>query len=620
MNMSKKINSTSGLVLLVFAFLLFTLVNNTLFSNVRLDLTENSLFTLSSGSREIVQSIDEPITLRFFYSDKASQDLTALRAYAVRVRELLQEYELAGNGNIELKIIDPEQFSEAEDQAAGFGLQSVPVSAAGDELYFGLVGTNALDDVAVVPFFQPDKEEFLEYEISKMIQGLIVPKKPSIGLITSLPVDGNVNMTTFQSTPGWVFFQQLEQTFSIEKIEMTASELPIGIDLLFVIHPKDIPESLLFSIDQFIMKGGKMLAFVDPLAELDRPAQANPMMPSPPTSQASDLNRLMAHWGVSLREGMVLGDSQTALTVGGPGGVSVRHLAIVGMGSDNFSHDDVVTADLENINMATAGIIDVDEGSSLRVDPLIRSSEHSMPLDSLQFQFLRNPEDLQKAFSATGEQYLVAARLSGKAGSTFPEGFDGYTGELVAETDELNVILVADTDILSDRLWVQVQNFFGQQIANPWANNGDLVVNALDNLRGSSALISIRSRGRFTRPFDVVQDLSREAEARYLENANNLQARLAETERQLGELEATVGNDNILRLNPEQEAAILRFQEEKVHIRKQLRDVRHQLNEDIETLGSTLKFLNIALVPLLLTLLLLGANFLRMNRSRVPGK
>lgn len=618
--MSKKIYSTSGFVLVVLAFLLFTLVNNTLFSNVRLDLTENNLFTLSAGSREIVQSIDEPITLRFFFSDKASQDLTALRAYAVRVRELLQEYELAGDGKIELKIIDPEQFSEAEDQAAGFGLQSVPVSAAGDELYFGLVGTNALDDVAILPFFQPDKEEFLEYEISKMIHGLITLKKPSIGLITSLPVQGDMNMQTFQSTPAWIVIQQLEQAFSIEKIETTVSELPKDIDLLLVIHPKDIPEALLFSIDQFIMKGGKMLAFVDPLAELDRPAQANPMMPSPPTGQASDLNKLMTHWGVSLREGMVLGDSQTALSVGGPSGVPVRHLAIVGMGLDNFSMDDVVTAGLESINMATAGIIDVDEDSELRVDALIRSSEYSMPLDSLQFQFLRNPEELQKSFSATGEQYLVAARLSGKAVSAFPDGFSGFTGDLVSETDELNVILVADTDILSDRLWVQVQNFFGQQIANPWANNGDLVVNALDNLRGSSALISIRSRGRFTRPFDVVQDLRREAETRYLENANSLQARLAETERQLSELEETVGSDNILLLNPEQEAAILQFQEEKIRIRKQLRDVRHQLNEDIETLGSTLKFLNIALIPLLLTLLLLAANFLRMSRSREFGK
>ena len=617
MNMSRKMYSTTGLGLLVVAFLAFTLMNNTLFSNIRLDLTENNLFTLSPGSREIVLSIDEPINLYFFFSDKAGQDLTALRAYAVRVQEVLQEFTLAAEaGKIHLKVIDPEPFSESEDEAAAFGLQSVPVSTVGDELYFGLVGTNAVDDVVVIPFFQPDKEEFLEYEISKLIQGLISYKKPVVGLLTSLQVQGDVNMNTLQTSPGWVVMQQIEQLFSIEKIELEAEKLPDEIDLLLVIHPKNLSEALLFSIDQFLMTGGRMLAFVDPLAEMDRPAQANPMLPFPPTGQASDLNQLMEPWGIRLRDNMVLGDSQTALSVGGSDGTPVRHLAIVGMGPDNFSSDDVVTANLENINFATAGIIDVDEESSVRVDPLIRSSEYSMPLDTLQFQFLSNPAELQKTFSPTGEQYLIAVRLSGKAGSAFPEGIDGYEGEPVSETEDLNVILVADTDILSDRLWVQVQSFFGQQIATPWANNGDFMVNALDNLGGSSALISIRSRGRFSRPFSVVQDLQREAEARYLQNANDLQARLAETERKLGELQSTSINDNVLRLNPEQERAIIQFQDEKLRIRKQLREVRHQLNEDIESLGSRLKFLNIALVPLLLTLLLLAVNFLRMSRGR----
>ena len=616
MKMSKKIYSTSGLGMLVIAFLVFTLMNNTLFSNVRLDLTENSLFTLTVGSKEIIASIDEPVNLYFFFSDMASQDLTSLRAYAVRVRELLQEYELASDGKINLEIIDPEPFSDAEDQASGFGLQSVPVSSAGDELYFGLVGTNAVDDVSIVPFFQPDKEEFLEYEISKLIQGLIAPKKLVVGLLSSLPVQGDVNMSTFQSTPSWVVIQQLEQFFAVEKIELDAHKLPENIDLLFIIHPKNVSNELLFSIDQFLMSGGRMLAFVDPLAELDRPAQANPMMPAPPSGQASDLNKLMVPWGVSLRENVVIGDAQTALSVGGPDGTPIRHLAIVGLGPENFASSDVVMADLESINLATAGIIDIDEESSVTVQPLIRSSEFSMPLDSLQFQFLSNPADLQKAFSPTGERYLIAVRLSGKAETGFQDGIDGYDGDIIQGTDDLNIILVSDTDMLSDRLWVQVQNFFGQQIATPWANNGDLIVNALDNLSGSSALISIRSRGRFSRPFTVVQNLRREAETRYLENADDLQVRLADTERQLSELQSKNVNENILSLSPEQEATIVRFQDEKLRIRKELRNVRHQLNKDIDTLGSTLKFLNIALIPLLLTLSLLGVNFLRMSRQR----
>ena len=211
---------------------------------------------------------------------------------------------------------------------------------------------------------------------------------------------------------------------------------------------------------------------------------------------------------------------------------------------------------------------------------------------------------------------MIAVRLSGKAETGFQDGIDGYDGDIIQGTDDLNIILVSDTDMLSDRLWVQVQNFFGQQIATPWANNGDLIVNALDNLSGSSALISIRSRGRFSRPFTVVQNLRREAETRYLENADDLQVRLADTERQLSELQSKNVNENILSLSPEQEATIVRFQDEKLRIRKELRNVRHQLNKDIDTLGSTLKFLNIALIPLLLTLSLLGVNFLRMSRQR----
>jgi ABC-type uncharacterized transport system involved in gliding motility auxiliary subunit len=614
--MEKKLYTRVGLLLIVVAFLVFTLLNNSLFSNIRVDLTENKLFTLSAGTDEIIQSIDEPINLYFFFSQTASEDLTSLRAYASRVQELLAEYALKGGDKISLEIIDPESFSESEDLAAEFGLQSVPVSAAGDELYFGLAGSNALDDIATIPFFQPDKEEFLEYEISKLIQGLTVADKPIIGLISSLPVQGDINMTTFSSTPPWMVIAQLEELFTIEEIVESATSLPEEINLLFVIHPKNLSDELLFSMDQFLMRGGKMLAFVDPLAESDRPAQANPMMPSPPSSQASDLNRLTAPWGISLRENMILGDSQTALSVGGADGVPVRHLAIVAMVAGNLNSDDVVTSDLENVNFATAGIIDVADDASVQVSPLVSSSEYSMPFDSFQFQFLGNPADLQKSFVATGEKYLLAARLQGNASSAFPEGLAGFEGDLVLETNDLNVIFVADTDILTDRLWVQVQDFFGQKIASPWANNGDFVVNSLDNLGGSAALISIRSRGRFTRPFTVVQDLQREAEARYLESAEDLQVQLAETERKLSELQSSEGAQGFLTLTPEQELALLQFQEEKLRIRKELRQVRHQLSQDIESLGSTLKFLNIALIPILLTLLLLLGNYFRLSRAR----
>ena len=613
--MKKKYYSGLGLCLLALGFLMFTLLNNVLFGGWRLDLTGNNLYTLSDGSREILESIDEPVNLYFFFSEKSSEDLTSLRVYATRVREMLEEYELAANGKINLSVVDPEPFSEAEDQAAEFGLQGIPVSTAGEELYFGLAATNALDDQETIPFFQPDKEEFLEYEISKLIQSLSVVEKPVVGVLSSLEVQGNMNMQTYQMTPPWMVVDQLRQLFTVQTINPEGA-IPAEIDILLLIHPKQLSEAMLFSIDQFVMGGGRLLAFIDPMAETDRPAQANPMMPAPPTVQVSTLNQLTGAWGVTMRSDVILGDSQTALAVGGIDGTPVRHLAILGMESDNFSRDDIVTSSLENINLSTAGILEVAEDASVDVEPLISSSTFAMPMEALQFQFLSDPNDLMKGFEPTGESYLVAARLSGSAPSAFPEGLEDSEGTVLTETDNLNVILVADTDILTDRMWVQVQEFFGQRIASPWANNGDMVINALDNLSGGASLISIRSRGRFSRPFDVVQDLRREAEASYLEKANDLQARLTETEQKLSDLQSTQNENNLLVLTPEQEEALVQFQQEKVKIRRELREVRHQLDSDIEVLGSTLKFLNIALIPILMTLILLVVNYIRVSRRR----
>lgn len=621
--MKNYLNSVSSVVFILIGFLVFSVFNNTFFNHVRLDLTENKLFTLTEGSREIVAALDEPIHLYFFFSEKASADLTSLRTYADRVSSLLEEYALLSNGKIQLSRVNPEPFSEQEDQAAAFGLQAIPISAGGEELYFGLAGTNALDQVEIIRFFQPDKEEFLEYEVSKLIQGLNITGKPKVGLLSSLPVRSSVDPSTFQTTPGWVAISQLDSFFDVIEIEPTADTLQEDLDMLILLHPKNLTETMQRGIDQYLMNGGKLLAFVDPLSELDRPAQTNPMMPVLPQGQSSDLNWLTAGWGVSLRSSAVLGDSQNALTVSSANGTPVRHLAILGLGPDALRSDDVITSGLESLNFSTAGILDIDDANDVAVTPLILSSEYSGPLDTVQFQFLRDPADLQKSLKITGEAYPLAVRISGPARSAFSAVApnDGQTDvkSFSDQTDNLNLILVADTDVLSDRLWVQVQNFFGQEIASPWADNGDFLVNAVDNLGGSTALISVRSRGRFTRPFEAVQDLRRQAEAKYLESADALQLRLTETERKLSELQSSKVQDMSLNLSPEEESALLQFQEEKLVIRKQLRDVRHQLDKDIEQLGSTLKFVNIALVPILLTLLLLAINILRRRTKEVSS-
>ena len=641
-HLAGRLSSTLMLVVIFGIFFAFTMLNNALFSSARIDLTENKLYTLTLGTRDLIAEIDEPIKFRFFFSQRASEDLTALRAYARRVQELLEEYQALAGGSINLEIIDPEPFSEEEDLAAQFGLQSVPVNNAGDELYFGLVGTNSVDDQLIISFFQPDKEEFLEYDISRIIHQLNSSRKPKVGLLSSLKIQGDIDTSTFQTTPAWVVIDQLTQQYEVVDVAMDATELPRDMQLLIIVHPKSLSDATLFAIDQFAMAGGRVLLFVDPLAEMERRPPG-----AMPTEPASDFS-LLSNWGMQLRADTVLADSAAALNVGGSNGQSVRHLGILGLSAENFNSDDVSLASLESINVTTSGILDMVGRPESRIDILIQSSENAMPMASTEFQSLTDPEQLLKTFVPTGKRYTIAARISGKAVTAYPGGVDVETvpeAEAEAEvegqgqgqgqgqvestrdtqlhqavltgTDKLNVIVVADTDILTDRLWVQVQNFFGQAIASPWANNGDFVLNSVDNLLGGSELISIRSRGRFSRPFTVVESLRLAAQSKYQKSADTLQRELEETEAELNEVESSQSDQNLLALSPEQEQAITQFQDEKLRIRKQLRDVRHQLDKDIEGLGATLKLINIIVLPLLLVLVIYAMRYTR--GARVAG-
>ena len=595
------------IALAVLLFFVFNAFNHLVFKDARLDLTEGQLCTLSEGSLNLVQGVEEPVQLYFFFSEAASRDLTPIRTYADRVESMLEEFALASNGMLLVERIDPAPFSEAEDEAAAFGLQAVPVSATGDSLYFGLAGSDALDNVETIPFFQPDREMFLEYEISQLIDRLARPKREMVGLISTLPVTNQVNPQTFQPEPGWQSILSLEDTVTLESIDVSAEEIPEGLAALVLIHPKSLPDQMKTALVRYLASGGKVIAFLDPLAEMDR-AAASPMMPSLPSGQASSLNWLTRSLGVQMREAEVLGDPQLALSVSTPSGAPTRHLAILGLTNAQLNSESIVTAQLDSLNFASAGFFDIDS-PTVAVETLIESSEFANGIAASQLQFLQNPEDLMQSFSEGSEARPIAVRLSGP--TTLETGLEG---DAPVEVSNLDLILVSDTDVLSDRLWVQVQNFFGQQVATAFADNGSLLTNLVDYFAGSQDLISVRSRGRFTRPFEVVQSLRREAEAQYLASAEQLQLELNETERQLADLESQQESDGVLRLSDEQEAALVRFQDEKLRIRKALRDVRHRLDQDIDQLGEHLKLLNIIVLPILLTLMLAMAAWAQLRK------
>lgn len=597
--MKKLMYSSAGLLLIALAFLAFNMVSGLALTNARLDLTEQKLYTISDGTRQILGELDEPINLYFFYSDKSAKDLVVLRNYARRVEEMLKAYAQAADGKIKLHIVDPEPFSEDEDKAAEFGLQAVPAQQGGDAIYFGLAGTNSVDDHQVIPFFPLDQEEFLEYEVSRLVQSLAHPQRPVVGVLSGLPLNGGFDMQTQQPSSPWMVMEEIRQLFQIESLKPDVDQIPDKVSVLLLVHPKNLPEQTQYAIDQFVLRGGKLLAFVDPWSEADH------AMPMPGEmggeGKSSDLPALFKAWGFEMLPGKVLGDGAYAMSVSmGQGERPARHPGWLTLPRQALDPSDVATANLETLTVATAGILRPLEGAKTHFVPLIHSSEYAMPFDAQRFAMLRNPQELMGELNPSGDRYTVAARISGPAQSAFPDGIEGRKDGLKS-ADNINVIVVADTDMLSDRMWVQVQDFFGQRVPQPWADNSAFAINALDNLSGSEALISVRSRGRFTRPFTVVEDLQRQAEARFREQEQALKQRLSETEEKLASLQ-NQDPAKALELTPEQQATLQQFMQEKLRIRKELREVNYQLNADIEKLGRTLKFINIALVPLVLTL------------------
>jgi ABC-type uncharacterized transport system involved in gliding motility auxiliary subunit len=611
----------TGTTLLVLAVLFLALVvlSSVLLRGARIDLTSNRLYTLSAGTEAILGKIEEPITLYYYYSDQAARDIPQLRTYATRVRELLEEIAAKSGGKVRLEIIDPLPFSEQEDRATAAGLQAVPLGNSGETLFFGLVGTNSTDGEASIPFFQPDKEAFLEYDVAKVISSLSNDELPIVGLLAGLNMGQGFNPQTSSVTPGWVVDAELRKLFDIQRIEPTATEIPAEVQALVLVHPKNLSDDMLYAVDQFVLRGGRLLVFVDPHAEAEQAGQgADPAM-AMFADKSSDLARLFKTWGVEYDPQRVVLDGRHALELQtSPDRPPVRHLAVLGLvggkGDDTaLNAGDVISAELEQINVSTVGHFDLAEDASAKLETLAQSSAAAMTIPADRVRSLPDPETLFAGFTPSGERYTLAARLTGPLKTAFPE----RSGEkhLAESVEPANIVLVADTDLLTDRLWVQVTQFFGQRVINAFANNGDFTINAVDNLIGSGDLISVRTRPGSVRPFDTVDDLKRAADDRFRAKEQELQAELAETERKLTELQGAKGEGNAMILSPEQQSALLRFQDEKLRIRKELRQVRAQLDADIRSLGAKLKFINIAGVPLLLTFGALIWVFLR-NRAR----
>lgn len=618
MNLARRTFPLLALALLALAFVALVALSSVALRGVRIDLTEKGLYTLSEGTLGILGKLEEPVHLKLYYSEHATRevgDLQQFRVFATRVRELLEEIAERSAGKVTLEVVDPEPFSEAEDQAAAFGLQAVPLNTAGDKLYFGLVGSNSTDRETTMPFIQPGKEQFLEYDVAKLISTLGVDTQPVVGLISGLPTGPQTDPSGRPSL-GWVVDRQISELFELRRLQDAPSAIADDVDLLMVVHPRELSEDTLYAIDQYVLGGGRLLVFVDPDSEADQSA-IDPLDPlSVAIPRASDLPKLFAAWGLRYDPTQVVLDDKLALQVQpDPNGPPVRHLAVLGLGRDALNQDDIVTAELATVNFSSAGALELAADSPLTMEPLVQSSPASAlaPVARVR-ENASTPDRLRDGFHAGGHPQVLAARFSGLAKTAFPER-SGERHRAVADAP-VNIIVVADTDVLTDRLWVQISDFLGQAVYNPFAGNGDFVFNAVDNLVGNADLITVRTRAAAARPFERVEALRRRAEERYRTKEQELQQQLDALEQQLSQLQQTDAEGQAQALTPEQEAQLAHYQDERLRMRRELREVQHRLNADIEELGERLTRINVLAMPMVVIFLALMVGWRRWTRRR----
>lgn len=622
----KKTLTLGGLILGLILFIAFNSLSGAVFKSTRLDLTEEKLYTLSDGTRNILRDLKEDITLRLFFSKKVAKDVTPVMAYAQRVQELLQEYTAHAGGRIKLEVLDPEPYSEEEEKAVSFGLQGAPLNAAGDLVYFGIAGTNSTDEKEVIPFVQMNRESFLEYDLTRLIYTLANTKKQVVGVISKLPMEGNpmVRMRNPQAeVQDWFILDQMRERFEVRMIPPTSETIEPGIDVLMVVHPQGLSPALQYSIDQFVLGGGKAIVFVDPFCdEQEVPNDPQNPLQGMMADRSSDLGPLLAAWGIDYNKDQLAGDLDNGLRVRLPQGGEADYIVWLGLRGDADAIDksDAVTAQLDTINLATAGFLAKRADATTTVTPLLQTSKNTQKLEKTAIQFGPDPKKLLEAFQSGGERLMIAARVSGPTKSAFPDGKPAGADGAASAADPaalkeskgpINVIVVADADLLADKWWTRVQNFFGQRLATPTADNNGLVLNGLENLSGNNDLISLRGRGNSQRPFEKVNEIRKEADKRFLAKEQQLQQKLDDLKTKLADLQKGKSGAEEMILSAEQRSEIEKFREEQVATTRELRRVKLERNKEIEALGTRIKLTNTFLVPLLVILGAIGLASLR---------
>ena len=621
----------AGLTLLLILFLSVNVLSSGWLTSARLDLTKDKLYTLSESTIKLLKDVKEPVTFRLYLSGGLAQAVPHLGIYANRVRDLLLEYQSVSNGKVKLEVLDPAPFSSIEDRAVAAGLRGIPAVSGGDNMYFGLVGSNTTDDIETIPFIQIDREAFLEYDLSKMLYALVTSKPTVVGIVSTLPTDGTMKVTaTGRQEPvaPYVVRNQIGELFETRFLGKEIDEVPSDVNVLMVVHPKNQSARTIFAIDQYMLAGGKAIIFVDPFAEVE--GMQGQMLGS--TIGGSSLEKVFKVWGIEYDINTVVGDRLSARKVlPEAGNRPIEYLPWLELRGPSLDRSSPITSGIDVVALASAGHLSVKDNSSLKITPLLISSPGAGLIDSKKVQGFRNPKKLLREFKADKKQYILAGRVTGSVQTAFPDGVpapgkdqDGKLVEvnpwqrpILAQSESpLDVIVVADADILADRFWVIMRDFAGQRVPVPTANNGDFVLKSIEALAGSSSLMELRGRGSASRPFKVLQDIQKTASQKFEDKERGLRQTITKTEKKLQQLR---------RRNPESSAKVVserdrremeKMQREILGFRSELRKVRRSLTQDYQRLEMQLWFLNIALVPILLIIFSIALSVIRIIRRR----
>jgi len=573
----------------------------------RVDLTDGRLYTLSDGTRRILRNLESPVRVKLYMSQGEAVPVP-LRSFAQRVEDLVREFKAAAGDKIILERLDPKPDSEIEDTAQLEGIEPQQLMT-GEQFYLG-IAVSQLDRKQAIPGVSPQRERLLEYDLVRAIARVGSAERPKIGLMAGLPVLGEkFNPFTRQSSEPWVLANELKRDFEVKEVPLMAKEIDKDLNVLLLIHPRDVPPQTEYALDQFVMRGGKLIAFVDPYAYFD---QGGPQMPGmPPQPSSSTLPTLFKAWGVTMEPGKVVSD-----VVFGSGGGARYTPTVLSLNRTAFSRDDVVTSQIETLLYAFGGALQI-KNNDLKVVELVKSSPNSMLVDNL--NATKSGDEATRGFKPSGQPMPLAVRLTGKFKTAFPDGLKEEKDKPVAGTPALresgdnSVIIVADVDLLADGAAIDVQEVFGRRIVVPSNGNLAFAIGMVEQFAAGNDLISLRSRAAAFRPLTVVRELEAEAQKEYFGRIQSLEEEKQKTQARLQELQKAQGGaaKGAQILSPEQQAELERFKKTYVETNLALKELRKNLRQDAEALVFWTKVANIALMPLLVALIGLLVAFFR---------